>query len=89
MARVRSQCVTEIHSVLSLTFTNSKKDFLVFKTCAYSCCVSGSTAGMGGSITTLYRHMGCGESYVSGCQQIDDWELGFGVLGAFVKLYEK
>lgn len=44
---------------------------------------------MGGSITTLYRHMGCGESYVSGCQQIDDWELGFGVLGAFVKLYEK
>lgn len=29
-----------------------------------------------------------GESYISGCQQVDDWDLKFGVLGASVKLYE-
>lgn len=88
MASVRSRCVIEIHSVLSLNFRNSKKNFLVFKTFPYRC-VSENTAGVGGHITTLYKSMECGENYISGCQQIDDWELRFGVLGASVKLYEK
>lgn len=79
---VDGQCEAQVchwvHSVLSLNFRNSKKDFSVFETSPYNC-------------VFFWKYCWYGWQYyhslsINGKWRELHWELRFGVLGASVKL---